>query len=54
MNGPSTGPATGQRPVSFGRHKQSAGTVCVRPQFPSRPAIASGDRPMYPSDEGQT
>jgi hypothetical protein len=22
--------------------------------LPSRPAIPSGDRPMYPSDEGQT
>ena len=53
-SGPSAGPATGQRPVSFSRHKQSAGTVCVRLQFPSRPAIPSGDRPTYPSDEGQT
>ena len=28
--GPSAGPAMGQRPMAFRRHKQSAGTACVR------------------------
>jgi len=32
--------AIGQRPMAFGRHRQSAGTVCVRPQL-ARPARAS-------------
>jgi len=31
--------AIGQRPMAFGRHRQSAGTVCVRPQ-PAKPARA--------------
>ena len=25
--------AIDQRPMAFGRHSQSAGTACVRPQF---------------------
>jgi len=69
--------ANGQRPLAFGRHRQSAGTVCVRPQLaksarasrqrrlalrPSmpaqagmepRPSFPAGDRPTYPSGEGQ-
>jgi hypothetical protein len=57
--------ANGQRPLAFGRHKQSAGTVCVRPQFteparlamclpvnPACIAVPSGDRPAYSLDEG--
>ena len=32
--------AIGQRPMAFGRHSQSAGTACVRPQLP-KPARAS-------------
>ena len=44
--------ATVRRPVAFGRHKQSAGTVCVRPQLTKPARVPSGDRPTYPSDEG--
>jgi len=44
--------AIGQRPMAFRRHRQSAGTVCVRPQFTKPALIPLGDRPMYPSDEG--
>jgi hypothetical protein len=44
--------AIGQRPMAFGRHRQSAGTVCVRPQLTKPARIPLGDRPMYPSDEG--
>ena len=44
--------ANGQRPLAFGRHGQSAGTVHVRPQ-PAKPARApSGGRTTYPSDGG--
>ena len=50
--GPSAGPATSQRPVAFGRHEQSAGTVRVQPQSASRSAIPPGDRPTDPADEG--
>jgi hypothetical protein len=32
--------AIGRSPMAFGRHRQSAGTVCVRPQ-PTKPAPAS-------------
>ena len=32
--------AIGQRPMAFGRHKQSAGTVCVRPRL-AKPVRAS-------------
>ena len=32
--------AIGQRPMAFGRHRQSAGTVCVRPHL-AKPARAS-------------
>ena len=45
--------AKGQRPLAFGRHKQSAGTVCVRPQFTKEARIPSGDRAMYSSNEGR-
>ena len=56
----------GQRPMVLGRHRQSAGTAHVRPQF-TKPAARwrkpptgrlasalapSGDRSTYPSDEG--
>jgi hypothetical protein len=42
----------GQRPMLLGRHRQSAGTVCVRPQ-PAKPArVPSGDRPAYSTGEG--
>ena len=44
----------GQRPMAFGRHRQSAGTVRVRPQ-PAKPArTPSGDRPTYSSAEELT
>jgi len=46
--------ATGQRPAAFRRHRQSAGTVCVRLQLTKPARIPTGDRPTYPSDEGQT
>ena len=39
--------AIGQRPMAFGRHSQSAGTVCVRPQFAKLARVPS-------SDEGPT
>ena len=39
--------AIGQRPMAFGRHGQSAGTVHVRPQL-AKP----GGRPMYSSGGG--
>ena len=42
----------GQRPMAFGRHKQSAGTVCVRPQLAKPARVSPGDRPTYPSVEG--
>ena len=44
--------AIGQRPMAFGRHGQSAGTVHVRPQLAKPARVPSGDRPMYSSDEG--
>ena len=44
---------TGQRPVFFGRHGQSAGTGHVRPQLAKSARVPSGDRSMYPSTEGQ-
>ena len=34
--------ANGQRPLAFGRHRQSAGTVCVRPQL-AKPAYSPGE-----------
>ena len=56
----------GQRPMAFRRHKQSAGTACVRLQFtkPARLAMCErldavsiavplGDRPRYSLDEGR-
>jgi hypothetical protein len=46
--------AIGQRPMAFGRHGQSAGTVHVRPQLAKPARIPSGDRPMYSSDERLT
>lgn len=55
--------AIDQRPMAFGRHSQSAGTGYVRPHLakPARipratkgPVEGRGDRPMYPSDEGQS
>ena len=34
--------AIDQRPLAFGRHSQSAGTACVRPQFAKvKPAVRS-------------
>ena len=44
--------AIGQRPMAFGRHGQSAGTVHVRPKLAKPARIPAGDRPMYSSDEG--
>ena len=44
--------AIGQRPMAFGRHRQSAGTVCVRPQLTKPARIPLGDRPTYSLDEG--
>ena len=44
--------AIGQRPMAFSRHRQSAGTVRVRPQLTKPARVPSGDRPMYASDEG--
>ncbi len=44
--------AIGQRPMAFGRHSQSAGTGCVRPQLAKPARIPSGDRPTYSSAEG--
>ncbi len=44
--------AIGQRPLAFGRHKQSAGTVCVRPQLAKPARAPSGGRPTYSSDGG--
>ena len=48
--------AIGQRPMAFGRHSQSAGTVCVRPQL-AKPARASREtrlalRPSKPAQAG--
>jgi hypothetical protein len=43
-----------QRPLAFGRHEQSAGTVRVQPQFTEPVRIPSGDRPTYSSDKGLT
>ena len=45
-----------QRPMAFGRHSQSAGTVCVRPQL-TKPARASREtrlalRPSKPAQAG--
>ena len=39
--------AIGQRPMAFGRHSQSAGTVCVRLQLAKPARIPLGDRPTY-------
>ena len=57
--------AKGQRPLACRRHKQSAGTACVRLQFteparlamclpvdPASIAVPSGDRPAYSLGEG--
>ncbi len=44
--------ANGQRPLAFGRHRQSAGTVCVRPQLAKPARIPLGDRATYSSTEG--
>jgi hypothetical protein len=46
--------AMGQRPMAFRRHKQSAGTACVRLQLTKLARIPSGDRPPYPAGEGST
>ena len=48
--------AIGQRPMAFGRHSQSAGTACVRPQL-AKPAHASREtrlalRPSKPAQAG--
>jgi len=48
--------AIGQRPMAFGRHSQSAGTVCVRPQL-AEPAPDSREtrlalRPSKPAQAG--
>jgi hypothetical protein len=42
----------GQRPMVLGRHRQSAGTVCVRPQLTKPARIPLGDRLAYTPDEG--
>ena len=44
--------AIGQRPMAFGRHRQSAGTVCVRPQFTKPARAPSGGRAPYPASGG--
>jgi hypothetical protein len=44
--------AIDQRPMAFGRHRQSAGTVCVRPHLAKLARVPSGDRPTYSSDKG--
>lgn len=44
--------AIGQRPMAFGRHGQSAGTVRVRPQLAEPARIPVGDRATYSSAEG--
>jgi hypothetical protein len=44
--------AIGQRPMAFGRHRQSARTVCVRPQLTKPARIPPGGRRTYPFDEG--
>ena len=44
--------AIGHRPMALGGHRQSAGTVCVRPQFTKPARVPSGERPTYASDEG--
>jgi len=46
--------AIDQRPMALRRHRQSAGTVCVRLQRTKLARNPLGDRPTYPSDEGQT
>ena len=48
--------AIGQRPMAFGRHRQSAGTVCVRPHL-AKPARASRETrlafvPSMPAQAG--
>ena len=44
--------AIGRRPMAFGRHGQSAGTVRVRPQLAKPARAPSGGRPTYPTDGG--
>jgi hypothetical protein len=46
------GAAIGQRPMAFGRHRQSAGTVCARPQLAKPARMPVGDRGTYAFDEG--
>ena len=46
--------AMGQRPMAFGRHRQSAGTVCVGPQLAEPARTPLGGRLTYPSGGGQT
>ena len=46
--------ADGQRPLAIRRHGQSAGTVHVRLLLAKPARIPSGDRPTYPSGEGQS
>ena len=41
-----------QRPMFFGRHRQSAGTVDVRPQLTKPARVPSGDRRTDPFDKG--
>ena len=43
----------GQRPMVLGRHRQSAGTAHVRPQFTKPARIPLGDRRTYPFAEGR-
>ena len=45
--------AISHRPMAFGRHSQSAGTACVRPQLAKPAGIPSGDRRTYSLDEGR-
>ena len=44
----------GQRTMVLSRHRQSAGTVRIRPRFTQPARISLGDRLTYPSGEGQT
>ena len=44
--------AIDQRPMAFRRHRQSAGTVCVRLQLTKAVHMPSRDRSTYPSSEG--
>ena len=42
-----------QRPMVLGRHRQSAGTVCVRPQFAKPARIPLGAEPGHKASCGR-